>query len=729
MSEKTVLNALPKLPGFNIQLNPPTSFNRSQGLTFVKGEKTVKEVVDMPLTTVKDDAKIVTGRFNYNAIMARFPEWGSLDGKVLRFYGYFTEPISESSVENARVRRVVVNHYLADGTTSVVETPEFAGKSGMRGGCIMSRDRLDGVTAESLDVGAMLPMRGQNIVLVDADPFTRAFYDKFGMSVGPKGQYPTDSFEKTTARQLSREKRPDEDYAVLKTANEMAAAVANGHPINIMTAADREKAQNYFTHDEILKFFAVHNRRDFHVLFFLSDMSVAITEAHAPNDGRDQLASFVRRGRVPRGSYVMKALDTIARQRHVAEDYLSPEDLRTGTTIQIYGRDYFLYDVDAFTRKYYDTKLNMDQNTSEKPPSEMDGRSLPKRPTELPPYTGYGSEEDSLASWKRLVGKPPRKDTAKFIRHVNDVLRFGAEIQNPKPEDTGRQFIVCYFLADDTISVFEYAVRNSGHAGGKAFSRTAVKEITPKSMFVGAVLKLGGQNYVLTEIDERTQTFIDTGVSMGAVKDTIADDVLARLRQCLTQRFSRVTEAYRHFNVSKRGLGISDLKRMFSECEVKVEDADLLAECMRCIDLDQDGVISLQEFVENLLRQNLVAPSDNSTVRSPRNMMSAEAFSQTQVLKQQRDKADDVLKKFIIKLDARRAYIIDTFRIVSDRSVDGLIDVPTFKRAVQDRLALRLTDDEMDSLVFRFFYADDMPDFLQRRLSLKEFRRVIDQCA
>lgn len=34
---------------------------------------------------------------------------------------------------------------------------------------------------------------------------------------------------------------------------------------------------------------------------------------------------------------------------------------------------------------------------------------------ELPPPTGFGSEEDSLSSYYHLIPKPPRKDHAKFM--------------------------------------------------------------------------------------------------------------------------------------------------------------------------------------------------------------------------------------------------------------------------------------------------------------------------
>lgn len=41
--------------------------------------------------------------------------------QVLRFFGYFQEAVTESNIENHRVRRVVVLYYLADDTLQVTE--------------------------------------------------------------------------------------------------------------------------------------------------------------------------------------------------------------------------------------------------------------------------------------------------------------------------------------------------------------------------------------------------------------------------------------------------------------------------------------------------------------------------------------------------------------------------------------------------------------------------------
>ena len=42
---------------------------------------------------------------------------------MLRFYGYFKQTIYESSLENYRVRRVIIYYYLEDDTIAIYEIP------------------------------------------------------------------------------------------------------------------------------------------------------------------------------------------------------------------------------------------------------------------------------------------------------------------------------------------------------------------------------------------------------------------------------------------------------------------------------------------------------------------------------------------------------------------------------------------------------------------------------
>ncbi len=105
--------------------------------------------------------------------------------------------------------------------------------------------------------------------------------------------------------------------------------------------------------------------------------------------------------------------------------------------------------------------------TADFTPAQYKKSDSSKAVREMPPYNGFGSEEDSLCSCMGLLPKPPKRDFIKFMekdRHGLDsnVLRYLAQMDTTKPIDMDRRFIISYFLSDDTILVFEPPVRNSG---------------------------------------------------------------------------------------------------------------------------------------------------------------------------------------------------------------------------------------------------------------------------
>lgn len=124
----------------------------------------------------------------------------------------------------------------------------------------------------------------------------------------------------------------------------------------------------------------------------------------------------------------------------------------------------------------------------------------PKPPRTMPPYNGFGSEEDSLCSCQGLLPKPPQKDFHKFMENdrsgqsdytltclflcgspqlcfvyapppcppfprrcdVISVLNLRAKMVTTDPVDRDRVFIIYFYLCDDSICVFEQPQKNSG---------------------------------------------------------------------------------------------------------------------------------------------------------------------------------------------------------------------------------------------------------------------------
>jgi hypothetical protein len=718
MSDSHVTTALPKLPGFNFPgLNQPATFNKTQIFTYNGGIPAVKTTVAGMQPSSSDTVTESCG-FSEQAILAAHPQWKTLGDKALRFFGYFTERVDESRYEKSRVRKVYVTLYLSDGSIAVTETPAVA-NSGLRHGTIMSRHKADGINALTVSVGASLQMRARVIHIVDCDAATRQFYKTMGFAQGEALEYPPDTFETLMSKPPATR---DADHIQMKRNVEMLAAAASGNQASLLTPEEREHAQNFLLHDrEVLGFFATWDSRKFKINYYIADGCISVVNDHAPNNGRDPNGCFIKKARIPKGHLVQKAIDTINAPRNRDVTYLTDLDLTTGSYVNIFEREFLIYDCDEYTRQYYADKYGIDQIAISKGPTEGD-RTSKFKPMPDPPSTGYGSDEDSLQSFRSIVLKPPRKDVAKYIRFRTDVLRFSAVHSHPKPEDTGRQFIVCFYLADDTISIYEPPQRNSGHIGGKIFSRSPIKGITAELLEAGKTILLGGQEYLLLDTDERTQKFMLTGISQGSANSP-TEELLLRLRNSISQRFARVTEAYRHFCSGKNGITKKDLQLLFKECEISVADPSAYDSFMELVDKDRDGVISVHEFIENVLGQNVISTSTASRESSGTGSRSYAALQQERTMA---DFGDKVLQLFITKLEARRAFIVDTFRIVSDRSFDGLIGVDTFCSVVQGKLGLSLQKDELDALVHRFFYLPGLVDYKSRRLSLRDFRRIVE---
>jgi hypothetical protein len=80
----------------------------------------------------------------------------------------------------------------------------------------------------------------------------------------------------------------------------------------------------------------------------------------------------------------------------------------------------------------------------------------------LPPYNGWGNEEDSRGNCLRLIPKQPKKDFYKFVDKDSVILRFLGKLNSKTPEDLDRKFLISYFLSDDTVKIYEMPKKNSG---------------------------------------------------------------------------------------------------------------------------------------------------------------------------------------------------------------------------------------------------------------------------
>jgi Ca2+-binding EF-hand superfamily protein len=489
------------------------------------------------------------------------PAWVAFDRKVLRFYGYFQEAVHERTEEQFRVRRCTIYFYLEDDTIQVNEPQQV--NSGIPQGTLIRRHRISlpapdddlFYTVKDFNIGQKLTLYGRVFSIVDCDEFTRNFLRKLGVRVPASLDCPSDPY--TTLRDQQLESmQPLRPYEKLDTFQQFLDY-------------DRHVLRFFCRWDDSPSMFGDVRWLVLH--YFLADDTVEVLEKIPANSGRDAVPVFLRRARLPKeavpmdkpgvatkrtvlnvfgsgghgGRYILDSLKTGA----VATDYFRDSDLTVGGMVNLWGRRLLLCDCDELTKEYYRSKYGVERfeavDVSEPP--------LPPQQRQVPPYNGFGSQEDSLASHLNLIPKPPRRDFKKFMekdRHGLDsnVLRFVARMDTSRPIDVDRRFTVFFHLSDDTITIFEPPQRNSGIIGGKFMERGRIAkpresaggdEGSPSQyylsgdLWVGAQVDFNSHRFVLIDCDEYALRYMEAHPAQfpHADKDAVLKKVSARAKE------------------------------------------------------------------------------------------------------------------------------------------------------------------------------------------------------
>ncbi|XP_076963645.1 EF-hand domain-containing family member C2 [Callospermophilus lateralis] len=470
------------------------------------------------------------------------PSWVAFDKQVLSFDAYVEDEVPDKNQENYRIRYYKIYFYLEDDTIQVNE-PEVK-NSGLPQGTFIRRHRISlpppdddqFYTVYHFNINTDVVFYGRTFKIYECDAFTKNFLKKIGVKLNPPGHCPEDPYMKVRREKLDCVDpfRPYESFDTLK---------------------------QFLQYDgKVLRFFCLWDdsdslfgdRRELILHYFLSDDTVEIKEVVPHNSGRDAMSWFLRRSKLPKhgppGIYqpgqitdrtVLNVYGALAEKRadgylldkyklgKLDQEYYKDSDLTIGTYINVWGRKVLLCDCDEFTKSYFKAKYGVENFTSiscKAPP-------LPKIERKFPPYTGFGSEEDSLRSCIGLVPTPHQRNFKKFMEedsygNVSNILRFFAKLITDKCADVDRMFVISYFLSDDTLSVFEPIERNSGLTGGMFLKRIRVKRpgqeifkselsdyIKSEELHVGAKLNVNGYLFLLLNADEYTLNYMENNTN------------------------------------------------------------------------------------------------------------------------------------------------------------------------------------------------------------------------
>lgn len=539
------------------------------------------------------------------------PPWVAYDRKVLRFYGYFKETVTESNQENYRVRRCVIYFYLEDQSVHVAE-PKQA-NSGIPQGVFLKRHRIqkdDGsfVGLSDLVVGGVSTFYGRSFVILSCDPFTRSFLTEQGIEVADDSELAS-SVEPIVEYRAAHMKKgtggppkPRQDDLTRFIEAKLGRA---------SNSLNEDKLAQFVEHDgKVLRFFCVWDDRDSYagerlkyiLHYFLADDTIEILEEHKANTGRAPFPVFLKRDKLPLGM----AAPTTVGSTGLPTESVRAEHLRVGSTLQVYGRAFQIYACDDFTKEYY---KNMGLSDEALAPIDITEEIKPLPKNTLPPYNGFGSLEDSKQNCVMLIAKPPKKNFHKIMDNEKKLMRFIARMaEDPvmtpgyklTAADVDRRFILQYFLADDTISIFEPPARNSGIIGGKFLERGKVtssnstQAYPENALFVGARLKVHHRCFDMVEADEYTLTYMEQNSDKFPMSDS--SKVMAKAREAMAGREDDLRSAFIEMDTDGSGsLSGSEIEQAVRSMSVELARQEIVT-LVRTFDKNSDGKVSIEEF-------------------------------------------------------------------------------------------------------------------------------------
>ncbi|EDQ91296.1 uncharacterized protein MONBRDRAFT_15233, partial [Monosiga brevicollis MX1] len=466
------------------------------------------------------------------------PAWIAYDRQTLCFDAYFQEAVHEKREENYRVRACKIYFFPADDTIEVIEPRKP--NSGLPQGKLLRRHRVpkpapnddDFFKVDDFNLGEQVTFYGRTFMIVDCDAFTRDFLTRLGFEVG------------------EAQPMPDDPYARLRADQHEAQ-------VPLRPYERQDKLKKFLDNDRcVLRFYAVWDdtgngeseRRYMIVHYFLADDTVEVREVQQNNSGRDGPGIFLKRQKLPKarpdhshsvaapGAVTSRTLLNVfakdgMKGRSILDSlqlgdgtsaHYTDRDLEVGCTINVFGRQMLLCDCDDFTKRYYRDTFGIEDFA----PVELEEPVKQVFEAPIPPHTGIGSDEDSLVSVNHLIPKPPKKEFGKWFKEGSNKLQFTARFDTSDSIDGPRRFTISYFLADDTISVFEVAQRNSGVMGGKFIERRPLKTADKSrrlnlfDFVVGNPINLNSFRFIIIDASDFTYQYLENAKVGHALKQT-----------------------------------------------------------------------------------------------------------------------------------------------------------------------------------------------------------------
>ncbi|EPY21864.1 hypothetical protein AGDE_13697 [Angomonas deanei] len=167
---------------------------------------------------------------------------------------------------------------------------------------------------------------------------------------------------------------------------------------------------------------------------------------------------------------------------------------------------------------------------------------------------------------------------------------------------------------------------------------------------------------------------------------------------------------------------------MYTQNGMRITE-EQLENVMKKVDTDHDGWVSLADFTENFLSQQFMSDfKPKNEANAMTTTVKGGPIQSTQAIQSKEEaarKADEAFKNFLTITEARRTLLSRAFKGTAAETYDGNIGMQDFTECVRKRLNLSMTDDELESLLYKFYYSAGVTNWRARRLPLNAITALL----
>eukprot|EP00599_Poterioochromonas_sp_BG-1_P008054 CAMPEP_0173153042 /NCGR_PEP_ID=MMETSP1105-20130129/12611_1 /TAXON_ID=2985 /ORGANISM="Ochromonas sp., Strain BG-1" /LENGTH=414 /DNA_ID=CAMNT_0014068875 /DNA_START=125 /DNA_END=1368 /DNA_ORIENTATION=- len=399
---------LPNLPGFRPK-GPQTGFKKTY-FKLVDGQGFLKDEHVPPLGALEGDEGSVSSFAHTTISKARKQLSLQNANIILNFNAYFEERVEGS--HKSQVRSCNIFFYVEDGTLKVVEKPVL--NSGVSQGTLVKRaviNKLDGTpfVEEDFHIGEWISIYGRNFRLTSCDEFTKNHLIKyFNYQPNEFDPVPSPNDPHTDYRRSVEPGQADSwgKFHSKKNENKTFNEALLGHSV------DNKGREGFLKYgNQTLKFRCIWDDTshlygdviEFTLTYYLSDDSLEIISIPSSITKETTRLKLLKRSRLPKNFHSTTGLGTRASD----DAFFYWGDFYIGLELEVYGRSLTISDADPSTREFFST-----QGLPLGPPITRPPPEIIVHQREIPPPTGFGSDEDSLRSvaGSLLPGPAPVKE-------------------------------------------------------------------------------------------------------------------------------------------------------------------------------------------------------------------------------------------------------------------------------------------------------------------------------